>query len=385
MIVNHNIEKVNEQIHYTYRGILYRDHLSVKNDDWKPQVKIIRHPADDTFDIELTSSFRDTELRKVKPYIDIDHKVVIDSDVEYPTVVDHNGIKTYRINSNTLKNQKLKDSNTIVVALKDNYQTQLVFEIKISLMNLDKNRVNLSNGKVMQLLVTNCLTFQFRDMNNVMHAPEYIAKHIDNTVTNNYTYFVPRLVDRRNFITQVMDIYSTNNDEQKSIEDNTIEPFKRITTSIPKGLATNLNTKVNHKEKINVATENGTYEAHKVGTIEINQNTFYNYVKKQTEIGITNESQLGEIIPYSFKGTYTWTQLLNGYGLMHEFEISSSTLLNRPILNPDEGSVMLTIRKNTVDHLQEKYELSNDAIQRIKEIKVPTLITLKRLSDEKVI
>ena len=384
MIQTENIERVSEKITYTYKGYLNSEHGALANRSWKPKLSIIRHQNDDTFDIEVTSAIIGSGTRECKPYVVIDSKTVVDTDVEYPSAVESEGIKTFKINSHTLKNAKLSKIGDITVAVRNDMDTQFLFNVKVNRFALTKPYANISGGKVFDFYQTKKISFQFRDM-ATSQTYKYFPKWIDNTFVNGHTYFVPRKMNRRTPNENVMDIYTSMTDMQQALRDNDVDFDKKEVSTLNTSLRTALNTNVNHDEVLRVQNGESQIVAHKLGEIKVIDHTYYDYDKGRIEKGVSPNSQLGEIIPYNFSGNYTTSQNINGYGIMKDFPIINSTNFKTPILNPVLGTVQLKINDTENNDTLPKYELDKDGIDQILAANEVSLDMIKRISDEAVI
>lgn len=191
----------------------------------------------------------------------------------------------------------------------------------------------------------------------------------------NNTYVVPEKFNQLNGTKTLFKIYSENEDGSNVKDDFSL--MKPGTLNIP-GMTKNL--PLIFERVVSEEKYSNTNAIH-IGNITINANTGYNY-EKGTIIDDDYESKSqGLLVPYNFKGNYRLN--IKEFGLNSAFGNIDLTIVKnfkRPVLDPDEGLVIMEVQNEPDNHLDFIYSIGEKNIKLLKE-RTPSLRALLNYSE----
>lgn len=304
---------------------------------------------------------------------------------------EHFVMKSHHMNAMKISDATVINSRLIYKTTSANNQDQAI-NYQISLMrNQPISKHTLFNNEVLHLKSVESIYFdsEFRygsSYYNDSHREIWPYKHEDGTMNAsisydyNHTYIVPQEIDRYNGTQSLFKIYSKNDNGSTVNYDINYDDIG--TLNIPK-LTRNL--KLILKKPLWSAEHEYFQDtgARLVGEVIVDENTGYDYEKGViTSIDADSNTQ-GLLIPYNFKGNYQVT--LNQLGILSSFpklELTYNKTIDKPLLDPNEGIIQLSIDNYAKDHLTSFYEINErnlDLLRKDSSIK-PTWATLKKYS-----
>ncbi|MES1923532.1 hypothetical protein MHBO_005118, partial [Bonamia ostreae] len=118
-------------------------------------------------------------------------------------------------------------------------------------------------------------------------------------------FYKPSERDRKSAVTELADIYirpAITADVKKGYIPNLRSKVK--TTGVASGLETYVDKTI-AKPDLDIQDKSVHTIAKFLGTVKIDDSTYYDYEKHKTVKGYSSDAQVGEFIPYNFKGSYS--------------------------------------------------------------------------------
>lgn len=206
----------------------------------------------------------------------------------------------------------------------------------------------------------------------------------------NEIYLVPESINQWNGNKTLLKIYIRNQNGKSYDHDYDFSQGILKTSSINKNLTTNFN---NRNYENNLETKDFGYgKCDFLGTIDINESTYYDYHTKKVIEGFSDKSIVGETIPYNFKGLFKRELMMNFNSVFKNFTIRLMENIEKPLLDIDEGQAQLSIKEqgshgNYKEHLITQWSINYKNIlllrQRIRNnnLHFMSLQGLKNLSN----
>ena len=379
-LVEENIVNVKENLHIEIKNKINDNKHSYGNNQNFGEVKLIRDLKTDTFDLEIARPpLYDVKEKPLvfHPFVNINNNFQFsNSDFQDQYKKRDDDSLYYRIPSGLLENKKFSSIKELYVGLvhpseisKDPFIHMMKFNFKNNF-----KRVHLSKNKASRIKIVKEMKITF-DRN--------LSSKIDFDLFE--LYYVPIEKNRKKPIQDIANIYVYSSYAKK--EDDTLLDEGLIkTSSIKVGLKTRF-VKEKSSELLEIVGKNMSRWPTKVGKNTIIDHTYYDYKKKKTILGFGSDSNSGEIVPYSFKGTYTWLDTLDLFHVFKSFCFVTTKVFDQPYLNLLNGHVQLKIKnfkQKNVDKTNffPNYLLKKENIELIKKNEKISLSSLERMSIE---
>ena len=379
-ILNENIVNVKENLSIEIKNKTNYSSRWYNGNNNFGEVRLIRDLKTDTFDLEISRPpLYDLKQRPLvfHPFVNINNSFQFsNSDFKDKYKARDDDSLYYRVPSGLLENKKFSSIKELYVGLvhksdisKDPYVHMMKFNFKNNF-----KRVHLSKNKASRIKIVKEVKITFNknwDSNVEFDLFEF--------------YYVPIAKNRKKPIQDVADIYVFSNYSKK--EDDTLLDEGLIkTSSIKAGLKTRFVAKKS-EEVLEIIGENISRWPKKIGKNTIIDHTYYDYKKKKTILGFGLNSSPGEIIPYSFQGSYVWLDTLDLFYAFKKFTFVLTKSFDQPYLNVLNGQVQLEIQNIDQKKLNQKnffttYLLKKEKIKLIKNNEKISLASLERMSIE---
>lgn len=170
-------------------------------------------------------------------------------------------------------------------------------------------------------------------------------------------FIVPRKIDQYTHQVDIADIYkydedegdggdiTVNGDDYKHTYDFSLKT-KYNSSAFSGNMDTSLSDEFAPVTGVSLDDGNNTNASkniYKIGTVHLDDQSFYDYDRQKTEVGLSNTSGRGEILPLNFKGSYTRSFELGLVDFLKHFKVSVSKNIPQQVLDPYSGLVKLEI------------------------------------------
>lgn len=211
-------------------------------------------------------------------------------------------------------------------------------------------------------------------------------------------FIVPRKIDQYTHQVDVADIYkydeggddiAVNGEDYKHTYDFSLKT-KYNSSAFSGSMDTSLSDEFAPVTGVSFVDGNNTIaskEIYKIGTIHLDDQSYYDYEHQKSEVGLGNASERGEILPFNFKGSYTRSFELGLVDFLKHFKVSISKNVPQQVLDPYSGLVKLEITDSpSVEYEGVQNVLDGAKLQELRkaigEQKYIPLEGLRRFSNE---
>lgn len=356
--------------------------VSYKNGS-KGKITIERNLLNDSFNIYIYNDILNTpRTGEITPYISINNDVIIEGD------------------SAMSRTAKILDGGVMFKAfhgMLDDFKFRNIRELNVGLMQGDRvlqmcmiymafgavsKHMDVNEGEIGEIKAIEKIDFETQNPittnrgTNDIQYPNVVA-------TKAYTslYYQPHVRKREDAITDLASIYSlhTRGRDPKKYIPNVMSTVK--STGVPSGLQTYIDETAK-KDPIDVPYSPISQRVDYIGEIKIDDSTYYDYEKQETVKGYSSDARTGEIIPYNFKGSYTWVQKMDLFDFLKGFQFRTAKNFNHSLLDSFDGDIILTVDNNSEAPLENLKSLSLDNLEIIKQQGIVSLRGLERMSVE---
>ncbi len=345
---------------------------------------LIRNLIDDSFNLELgTYNHPKNYPGNDRPYVAINNKYFLNNENSSLFSFLPNEYKKnfrYKAHRSYFDNLKLQDTFTLVFGVDFHFTSPYLhyiltpeFSLKPKFVNLGFDQVLLikSLKKIILSLPKTLLSRDFSN-NDIMKFKPVIK------IIYNEMYIVPEKINQLKGNHHLLQIYIRNQDDSSHNYDYKLENGTLQTSSLNKMLTTSFKK----SELNNIKRDFGFGDTTLLGSIVINESTFYDYEKKITVEGFGDNSIIGEVIPYNFSGQFKrdiQMYLNSAFGKMN---IRLFGNIAHPLLEVDEG--IYRLETTMIDHhikTQWKMNAENIIVLRKRfQTKPPHIISLRGLA-----
>ncbi|NQZ66137.1 MAG: hypothetical protein HRT99_02890 [Mycoplasmatales bacterium] len=382
MILAQNINQSKEVVSWEIKAHQRLTSIANSNTNKEFNIKIVRHLNDDTFDVIVDKGHTGKMVFGGSILVNINNEFEIETNEENPIIhLDKNN--QYKFTHGHLKNYKFHEIREIHIA----YLSGPIILRKISLKPHFETMNKELIVPVNNLGEIDLVKEFYVEMKGVKHSNhlglDLPIKEVESESKTKYTKIIYKPTQRNRYVPtyELGEIYLSKNadDQLNKLE---IIPKKVITTSNSKGYKEIIDKSISKKE-ISIGNEEEKYS--KYGNLYLNEPTKYDYDKGKTSVGYQENQKKGEIIPYKYRGVYSWNQQMAIKSFKTNFNFITTEFYKYPILNSYDGKVLLKKSTSNLFLDSEGHFLSQDSIKEIRKAENISLEGLKRLSIEKEI
>lgn len=347
--------------------------------EMKLKARIVRHAGDDTFDIYINKGHSGDLIQRGLLVLNINNTFEFQVPNLYGSIKEKNG--EIKIPHGVMKGMKFHDVQEIHIA----YLRANIIIRKISLrptFQVMNKELNVPIGKVGMVEMVKEFNVSMAGMKRPSVDGLNHFANIETVHNTKYSrvFYKPSKRDRYSPTHNLGDIYASKDSFLVGAVQNRFLAGKVKTTSHISGYEEIIDTQVLRNELI----IEGVIDHPKLyGHLQNNESTFYDYKKKKTIIGYTPNSTKGEVIPFEYKGIYTWIQELGITSFLKSFKFTTTTSYNNAILNPFDGEIALEHKETNIPIETHYYSLNNKQIDLIKKTDDLSKMGLIRISNEK--
>lgn len=359
------------------------------NNNWYPQdmdatTHLIRNLIDDSYNLELgIYNHASVHAGHDRPYVAINNKYLFSSNHNNPLFSflpnEYKKGFHYKVHRSFFDNLALQ--NTFTIAFGVDYQniSPYLHYILTPEFGIKQKYVNFGFN---QILLIKSLKKVILSLPDDLRKKNLFNQSIHKLVPNikfvfNEMYIVPEQIDQMNGNHTLFKIYMRNGDESSHKYDYKFKEGILKTSALSSKLTTSFYPNYNKKIRRNF----GVGFAELLGEIAINESTFYDYKNKITVEGFGNNSIIGEVVPYNFRGEFKHNLKMHFNSSFGELNLRLFGNIAQPLLDVDEGMYKLLIKEMN-NHLNSKWKINAKGIALLRSrlsAKNPIITSLKGL------
>lgn len=236
-------------------------------------------------------------------------------------------------------------------------KAQYVFSVFPHITPLSPNFL-LHKNQVLKLNLIKDIKFALNADLPIANAGDKVpiaASSLNPTVDYASIYVVPRNIDQLTHRITIADLYLESNytDSNYSIIDKAnVSHFFTFANDIKyKSSSFTGDLKAIYKEDMGnqfyASQTNSSVISRKfikkLASLDAIESTAYNYENSKTEISQGGDAQMGELLPFNFKGNYSNNFTLGLSSILKNINVSTSEYIDQAILDPYSGKVQLNI------------------------------------------
>ncbi len=295
----------------------------------------------------------------------------------------------------SLKNAKFRDSTSWTRAYIDGKDS---FNLSVfPHFSSFSQQALLNENQALEIDLIHDSHFFLKDMES--SRSENPSSYIGQKNYYSHFYIVPTEASQLTHQVKIADIYRCDDDDQGEdyysigAEDYKHEfDFSSVSKYTSTSFSGTMGVSISDEnEKVNNVVIDGLTtqpkDIYKLGSINLIDSTYYDYDTGKTMVGFGNEDEVGEIIPYSFYGSYTRSFDLGLIDFLKHFKIDITKNIAQKVLDPYSGMVVLNIdESNDFTNKGEMNDLSGRQLQSLRDVLVQgkfiPLSGIRRFSDE---